>query len=546
MVQATRLPVPGPVVVVVLAVVLSAALDFEGRGIAVVGDIPAGLPSLAIPTLSALPMRELLLGAAAVFLVSFGAGIITARSFGARGNYRVDPNGELVGFGAANIASGLFGGFPITASDSRTAVNMAVGGKTQVASLVSAAALIATLLYLNGALRILPIPALGAILAAAALSLIDFDSLRQIWRISRMEFAFALIAMWGAISLGALEGVMIAVAATFAYVLSKKMFPRDAMLGRIPGRAGFYKLHRSPEARPVPGLAVCLIEGSLLFFSVDHVKERLAAIADDLPPDTRWFVIDASAIAQVDSTAAAMLEEFRADLARRGIALGFAELHAEVRALLERAGLLARIGPSMIFQDLEEAMRAFRPTRDGRTAVGSDPSSQNCHSSQDSRCRPREDHGQERRRPRTPTAGQEAKKARNRATKRPRPPPGRARASAGLGEGSGRADRDHLRGPRRRRQGGMIKRITERVSPRVFRVVALPAPTEREKSQLYIQRYFAHLPAAGEIVIFDRSWYNRAGRRAGHGLLLRGGRAPFLKLTPRVEAHLVESPASSC
>ena len=358
--QATRLPVPGPVVVVVLSVILSAALDFEGRGIAVVGDIPAGLPAIAVPALSALPIHELVLGALAVFLVSFGAGIITARSFGARGNYRVDPNGELVGFGAANIASGFFGGFPITASDSRTAVNMSVGGKTQVASLVSAAALIATLLYLNGALRILPIPALGAILAAAALSLIDLDSLRQIWRISRLEFAFALIAMWGAISLGALEGVMIAVAATFASLLSKGMFPRDAMLGRIPGRDGFYKLHRSKDARPVPGLAVCLIEGSLLFFSVDHVKERLAAIADDLPPDTRWFVLDASAIVQVDSTAAAMLEEFRADLARRGISLGIAELHSPARALLERAGVLARIGPTMIFDDLEEVMLAIQ------------------------------------------------------------------------------------------------------------------------------------------------------------------------------------------
>ena len=118
----------------------------------------------------------------------------------------MDPNGELVGFGAANIASGLFGGFPVTASDSRTAVNMSVGGKTQVAGLVSAAALIATLLFLGPALRILPIPALGAILAAAALSLIDLgEPAAASGAISRMEFVFALIAMWGAISLGVLK-----------------------------------------------------------------------------------------------------------------------------------------------------------------------------------------------------------------------------------------------------------------------------------------------------------------------------------------------------
>ena len=71
-------------------------------------------------------------------------------------------------------------------------------------------------------------------------------------------------------------------------------------------------------------------------------------------------------------------------------------------------------------------------------------------------------------------------------------------------------------------KGGTIKRITERVSPRVFRVVALPAPTEREQSQMYIQRYVPHFPAAGEVVIFDRSWYNRAGVEPVHGLLHAG------------------------
>ncbi|MEZ2131629.1 MULTISPECIES: SulP family inorganic anion transporter [unclassified Sinorhizobium] len=357
--HAVRSRVPGPVLVVVLSVLLSAIFDFGGRGIAVVGDLPAGLPPLTMPATAGLPFDRLVLGAAAVFVVSFGAGIITARSFGARGGYRVDPNRELVGFGAANIASGLFGAFPITASDSRTAVNMSVGGRSQIASLVAAAALMLVLLFLGDVLRILPIPALGAILAATALNLIDLTALKQIWRISRMEFVFALIAMWGPISLGVLEGVIIAIGATLAYLFSEMMFPHDALLGRIPGRDGFYKLHKTPAARPVPGLTVCMLQNSLLFFNADYIQERLRTIADELPKDTRWFVIDASAIPQIDSTGTMMLGEVHADLNRRGIAFGLAELHTDTRAILERAGVIEKIGPAMIFEGMDDAFHAF-------------------------------------------------------------------------------------------------------------------------------------------------------------------------------------------
>ncbi|WP_442579364.1 SulP family inorganic anion transporter [Mesorhizobium sp. ASY16-5R] len=356
---AFRSPVPGPVLVVVISVALSFVFDFQGHGIAVVGDVPTALPSLRLPPVGDLPFDLILSGSAAIFLVSFGAGIVTARSFGARGGYRVDADGELVGFGAANVAAGLFGTFPVTASDSRTAINANVGGRSQMASIVAAAALIATLLFLSDALKILPVPALGAILVAAAISLIDLGALRQIWRISPMEFVFALIALFGPIGLGVLYGVIIAIGATLLYVLRQMMFPREAMLGRIPGRDGFYKLHRSPAARAVPGLAITIVQGSLLFFNSDYVETRLRAIAETLSDETRWFVLDASAIAQIDSTGAGMLGDFATDLANRGIAVGLAELHADARALLERAGVLASIGPAMIFDDLDDALRAF-------------------------------------------------------------------------------------------------------------------------------------------------------------------------------------------
>ncbi|WP_271896477.1 SulP family inorganic anion transporter [Candidatus Phyllobacterium onerii] len=364
-VRVSRLPVPGPVIVVVVSAILSVLFNFQQMGIAVIGDIPFALPSISIPSVAALPLDRIVLGAAAVFLVSFGSGIVAARSFAGRSGEHVDANQELIGLGAGNIAAGLFGAFPISVSDSRTAICFSTGGKSQVAGLVSAAALIATLLYFSDAMRILPIPALGAILVAAALSLIDIAELRHIWRISRAEFVFALITMWGAISFGVLAGVVIAIAATLVHLVRQMMFPRDALLGRLGSREGLYKLHRFPQARPIPGLALYIIQGSLLFFNADYVRERIRTIASGLPAGTRWFVIDASAIAQIDSTALAMLDDIRGDLAADGMTLGIAELHAEVKKMLERSGLLESIGPQYVFEDVEDAIRGFNARQNG-------------------------------------------------------------------------------------------------------------------------------------------------------------------------------------
>ncbi|MDF8358406.1 SulP family inorganic anion transporter [Ensifer adhaerens] len=360
-----RSPVPGPVIVVFVAVLLSYLFDFEGRGMTVVGNIPDGLPTFVLPRLEGLPIDGLLTGGAAIFLVSFGSGVIAARSFAALGGYRVDPNRELSGFGAANIAAGLFGTFPVTASDSRTAVNFAVGGRSQIASLVAAGTLMVVLLFLGDVLRILPVAALGAILAATALSLIDIDGLRRIWTVNRIEFIFALIALWGPIGLGVLNGVVIAIAATLVYLILQTMYPHDAMLGRIPGRDGFYKLHRMTEARPVPGFGACMVQDSLLFYNADYVRERLEVIAESLPKPTRWLVIDASAIPQIDSTAADMLGELQSDLKNRGVTLGLAELHTDARALLERSGVVEKIGPGMILEGMEDALDAYE-TKYGR------------------------------------------------------------------------------------------------------------------------------------------------------------------------------------
>lgn len=351
--------IPGPVLVVVISVLLSAIFDFRGQGIAVVGDIPRGLPSFSLPPIHDMPLDKVVTGSVAIFLVSFGSGIVAARSFASRTGDEVDANQELVGLGAANIAPGFFGSFPVSVSDSRTAINLSTGGVSQVAGLVSAATLIAVLVFLHGALRILPIPALAAILTMAAISLIDIPELKKIWRISRMEFVFALIAMWGAISFGVLNGVIVAVVATLVYLLRQTMFPRDGLLGRIEGRHGFFDLQRYPEARPVPGAAVFAVQGSILFYNADYVRIRLMSVIKELSADTKCLVLDASAITQIDSTGAMALEAIAEILVKRNIIFAFADLTDESRAILERAGVIKTIGAENIFNGREEALRTL-------------------------------------------------------------------------------------------------------------------------------------------------------------------------------------------
>ncbi len=248
----------------------------------------------------------------------------------------------------------------MSGADSRTAINDAVGGRTQVAGLVAAAVLTLVLVALTDAMKYLPVAALGAVIASAALDLFDAKELRRLWQTSHIEFLFALIAMLGVIGLGVLKGVLIAIVAAGIYLLARVSRPSDALLGCIPGRDGFYKLHREPRAKAVPGLAVYLVQSSLVFFNIDYVRDRIRWIVDRLPQSTRWFIIDAEAVTTIDSTAAAVLDEIREELLRRNLRLGVANLHAQPRELLSRSGFLASIGREMSFTRLEDAALAFR------------------------------------------------------------------------------------------------------------------------------------------------------------------------------------------
>jgi MFS superfamily sulfate permease-like transporter len=189
---------PGFLVAVIIGTLLSFLFNLESFGVSLVGKIPAVLPTLTLRVPEGIDLDDLALEAFGILVVSFGSGIVTARSFGAKNRYRVDANRELIGFGAANIASGLFGGFPVSGADSRTAINDAVGGRTQVAGLIAAAALTFVLVVLTDVMKYLPVAVLGAVIASAAIDLFRREGTPASWQTSQVEFLFALIAMLGA------------------------------------------------------------------------------------------------------------------------------------------------------------------------------------------------------------------------------------------------------------------------------------------------------------------------------------------------------------
>jgi high affinity sulfate transporter 1 len=351
--------VPGPLFAVAIGVALSIALDLPSKGVALVGEIATELPTLALPDVRDMDADALVLSAIGLLVISFSSGLVTARSFATRNRYRVDANRELIGFGAANIAAGLFGGFPVTGADSRTAINEALGGKTQVAGLVAAVSLALSLLLLTDLLAYLPHAALGAVLASAAVDLFDYRALRQVWRVNRIEFVFALIAILGVVAFGVLEGVIVAIFATLVWLIGAAARPRDALLGRIPGQAGFSKLHRHAGAEPIPGVIIYLLQGPILFFNCDYLRNRIRWIASRAPAGTRHFILEAGASNLVDGTGAVALGEIAADLADRGIAFSIADLHHRPRTLLERAGLFDQIGRDHVFDHLEAAVEAL-------------------------------------------------------------------------------------------------------------------------------------------------------------------------------------------
>ena len=354
--------VPASLVVLGLAIVIAAVADLEAHGIAVVGTVNSGLPAFGLPNVGADDFVDLLLPATAFALVAFADLTATVRTFANKHGYQVDANQELTALGAANLVGGLTSAFPVSSSNSRSAVNDSAGAKSQGAVVVAAAVVGLFLLFAMPLIEPVPKAALGVIIIVAAAGLID---VRSIWRLRHVrpaEVALALVAFGGVLVFGVLGGVVVAIALSIGVFLYRSARPHDAVLGRTEDVDGYHDIERFTSAETVPGLLVYRFDAPPFFVNAEYLRQRVLALVD-AADDLSWFVFNAEAWTFLDATAIDTLAQLHTELEQRGITLCFARLKGREREIFAETGLTARIGSSHFFPTVRAAVTAFESTR---------------------------------------------------------------------------------------------------------------------------------------------------------------------------------------
>jgi MFS superfamily sulfate permease-like transporter len=344
-------------VAVVGVTAASALLDLSAHGVSTVGSLPQGVPSPTFPWTKASDVVPLVIAAIGITLVSLTDTIATASSFAARRGEEVEPNQEMIGMGTANIAAGLFQGFAISTSGSRTAVAEQAGAKSQVTGLVGAALVAVLLLFLNSLLSDLPQTALAAVVIVAATSLMDVGILRRYLGVRKSAFWVSLVATAGVMLLGVLQGIVIAVALAILLFFRRSWWPHGAVLGRVDEVEGWHDIDDYPNSEQIPGVVVYRWEAPLFFANAGSFREQIRALARERQP--RWIVLQCEAMTDVDVTAAEMLEQLDNELNAAGIHLAFAEMRDNLQDLALRYGLMETLDSDHFYPTLESALEAI-------------------------------------------------------------------------------------------------------------------------------------------------------------------------------------------
>ncbi|HYN42552.1 MAG TPA: sulfate permease [Thermoanaerobaculia bacterium] len=360
--------IPGPLVAVVGATIVTSAFRLAtSAGLSVVGPLPQGLPAFQIPAVSLSDVRALFLNALAIALVSFADMSVLSRTFALRGRYEVDANQELIALGAANVAAGFFQGFPITSSSSRTPVAEAAGAKTQLTGIVGAACIALLLIFGPRLLTDLPHAVLGAVVISACLGLVEISGVVRLYRLRPAEFVQSIACFLGVALLGVIQGIFIAVAIALLGFIWRAWRPYDAVLGRVDGLGGYHDVSRHPEASRIPGLVLFRWDAPLFFANAETFHERVLRAVAQAPTPTRWVVVAAEPVTDIDITAADQLGELDRELEEAGIEICFAEMKGPVKDRLKRYGLFANLGAGSFFPTIEQAVDAYL------ARYGSDP-----------------------------------------------------------------------------------------------------------------------------------------------------------------------------
>jgi len=352
--------IPGILVAVICATIVVGMLDLATQyKVSVLGPLLQGLPSFVVPLITYNDIGPVLIGGAAIAMVSFADTSVLSRVYAARLGTRVDPNQEMVGLGAANFAAGFFQGFPISSSSSRTPVAEAAGSKTQLTGVVGALTVVLLLVAAPNLLQHLPNSALAAVVIAAAIGLFEIEDLIRIYRIQRWEFWLSMVCFVGVAVLGAIPGIGIAIAIAIIEFLWDGWRPYSAVLGRPADVEGYHDITRYPYARQVPGLVLFRWDAPLFFANAELFKERVLSVVAKSPTPARRLVVAAEPVTSVDVTAADSLRELDEVLNRNGIRLCFAELKDPVKDKLKRFGLSKERGEEDFFPTIEAAVASY-------------------------------------------------------------------------------------------------------------------------------------------------------------------------------------------
>jgi high affinity sulfate transporter 1 len=348
--------VPGVLLAVAGSIAVASLVGPIGRAVETVGTLPAGFPAPAVPDFDPAALRDLMVGAVAVALISFADTGSLSTATALKSGERLNPNSEIKALGAANLVSGVLGGFPTSASSSRTAVAMAVGARTQLAGLVAAAGVVGVLAFGRGLLEDLPSATLAAIVVTASLSLFDWAGTVWLWRVRRVELLLALGAFAGVLVLGVLEGVAVAIALALANFVRMAWRPHSTELGRVEGTEGYHDRERHPEAEPIPGLLIVRYDAPLFFANAPDFGRRLQEMLRSAGRPIERVLVVANAINDIDTTGAEILAAVLDDLDRQGITFAFAGLKGPVKDQLQTYGLYDRIGSERFFPNTISAV----------------------------------------------------------------------------------------------------------------------------------------------------------------------------------------------
>jgi SulP family sulfate permease len=329
---------PVALFVVIGGIVAAGLLRLDQRGVALLGEVPQGLPLPSFPAVSRTDVNTILPLGMACFVLAAVETTAIGRMFGAKHGYRLDATQEFLAIGSANLAAGLSSAFPISGGMSQSLVNETAGARTPLSGLVAALITLLVAAFFTGLLRDLPQPVLAAIILVAVTGLVQIDTLRHIWRFSRTEFAVSMAALLGVLGSGLLNGVLIGVAISLLLLLGRASRPRVTELGRVPGTTYFADLSRHPDNTREGGAIVIRSEGALLYFNVDHVRERVAALVSASAQPPRLMVFFMGNVPHVDLAGVEFLIDLDKTCRRAGIEFRLAEVHGQVREALHRSG----------------------------------------------------------------------------------------------------------------------------------------------------------------------------------------------------------------